>query len=88
MVRANPLRGRMQLKKVYFDKNAPYWTELQKEMLHFPAGKHDDQIDSLAWAVRLTLSRAAPKDSRPEIRAKSWKDKLRSSSRSGSHMAA
>ena len=88
MVRANPLRGRMQLGKVFFDKNAPYWTELQKEMLHFPAGKHDDQIDSLAWAVRLTLSRAAPRDERLTPKTKSWKDKLSISPLGGSHMAA
>lgn len=88
MVRANPLRGRMQIGKVYFDKEASYWTELQKEMLHFPAGKHDDQIDSLAWAVRLTLSRAAPRDVRPQPKTKSWKDKLKNLTREGGHMAA
>lgn len=89
MVRANPLRGRMQLGKVYFDKNAGYFTELQKELLHFPAGKHDDQVDSLAWAVRLTLSRAAPKPKDVEPKIKSWKDKLRIGSRTGlSHMAS
>ena len=76
MVRANPLRGRMQLGKVYFDKHAPYFTDLHKELLHFPAGKHDDQIDSLSWAVRLTLSRHAPREQRREPRMKSWKDGL------------
>ena len=90
MVRANPLKGRMQLGKVYFDKQAPYFTELMKEMLHFPAGKHDDQIDSLAWAIRLTLARAAPRDQRPTLKVKSWKDELRAymGSKGGSHMAA
>ena len=92
MVRANPLRGRMQLGKVYFDKNAPYFTDLHKEMLHFPAGKHDDQIDSLAWAVRLTLTRAAPRDVQPKPKVKSWKDKLGAyvsgNARGGSHMAS
>ena len=92
MVRANPLRGRMQLGKVYFDKNAPYFTDLHKEMLHFPAGKHDDQIDSLAWAVRLTLTRAAPRDVQPKPKVKSWKDNLGAyvsgNARGGSHMAS
>jgi predicted phage terminase large subunit-like protein len=90
MVRANPLKGRMQLGKVYFDKHAPYFTELMKEMLHFPAGKHDDQIDSLAWAIRLTLARAAPRDQRPTPKVKSWKDELAGmlSGRGSSHMAA
>ena len=75
MVRANPLRGRMQAGKVFFDKAAVWWTDMQKEMLHFPAGKHDDQIDSLAWAVRLTLTRAAPQQ-QVQKQPESWKDKL------------
>lgn len=76
MVRANPLKGRMQLGKVYFDQSAPWFPEMQKEMLHFPAGKHDDQIDGLAWATRLTLTRSAPREARREPVVKSWKDKL------------
>jgi predicted phage terminase large subunit-like protein len=88
MVRANPLKGRMQLGKVYFDNAAAYWAELQKEMLHFPAGKHDDQVDSLAWAIRLTLSRSAPQEKRAAPKTKSWKDGLRAGGIGGSHMAA
>lgn len=90
MVRANPLRGRMQAGKVYFDKEAHWFGECYKEMLHFPAGKHDDQIDALAWAVRLTLTRVAPKDTRPQPRIKSWKDDIAQyiSGAGGSHMSA
>lgn len=89
MVRANPLKGRMQLGKVFFDKHASYFTDMQKEMLHFPAGKHDDIIDALAWAIRLTLTRSAPRDSTPRPRVKSWKDGLGSlGSGLGSHMSA
>lgn len=88
MVRANPLKGRMQLGKVYFDKNAPWFTDMHKEFLHFPAGKHDDQVDGMSWAVRLTLTKSAPKQKEaPKI--KSWKDKLMLGGREGSsHMAA
>ena len=92
MVRASPLRGRMQAGKVYFDKEATYWRELQKEMLHFPAGKHDDVIDSLAWAVRLTLTRSAPQRKDLPPTPKSWKDDLdqfiEGSLAGASHMAA
>ncbi len=90
LVRAQPLRGRMQAGKVHFDKNAPYYDTLRAEMLRFPAGKHDDQIDALSWAVRLSLLRQAPKD--PHIKGKplpSWKDKLRIMSGGNlSHLAA
>lgn len=88
MVRASPLRGRMQLGKVYFDKHAPWFDPVYKELVTFPAGKHDDAVDSLAWAVRLTLSRAAPREQRVTPKLKSWKDRLSGGARGGSHMAA
>lgn len=44
--------------------------------------------DALAWAVRLTLSRAAPRAVEVRPKMKSWKDKLRGSVKGGSHMAA
>lgn len=89
MVRANPLKGRMQAGKVYFDQNAHWWRDLQKEMLHFPAGKHDDQIDALAWCIRLILTRAAPRLKEAQ-KVKSWRDGLHAhmEGAGGSHMAA
>ena len=89
MVRASPLKGRMQAGKVYFDKEQPWFDVVYKEMLHFPNGKNDDCIDSLAWAVRLTLTRSAPR--REELRQPpSWKDKLNAllAGQGGTHMAA
>lgn len=76
VVRAHPLRGRMQAGKIYFGDRQPWFQTLYNEMTRFPAGKHDDQIDAMAWAVRLTLDKIAPKvaDKTPKI--KSWKDKL------------
>ena len=90
MVRANPLRGRMQLGKVYFDKNAPWFDPVYREMIVFPAGKHDDCVDAIAWAIRLTLTRAAPREERKAPKLKSWKDELNGilSGKGGSHMAA
>lgn len=89
LVRASPLKGRMQIKKVYFDKSAAYFTELQKEMLYFPAGKHDDQVDALAWVVRLTLQFAPPREEVRRPHVKSWRDKLGTEGLTGaSHMAA
>jgi predicted phage terminase large subunit-like protein len=75
-VRAMPLRGRMQLGKVYFPEAAEWLHECRQEMLTFPAGKHDDQVDALAWAVRLTLARAAPTLPKPSTSVRSWREKL------------
>jgi len=87
-VRAHPLRGRMQLGKVYFPDDAPWKHEMQQELLSFPGGKHDDQVDALAWAVRLTLTRAAPTLPEPK-KLPSWKDKLKLiGSTDVTHMAA
>ena len=88
LVRAHPLRGRMQARKIWFPDKAPWFNELYKEMTRFPAGKHDDQIDSLAWAVRLTLTKSAPRIAQPTLRNKSWKDRLRATGSDVSHMAA
>lgn len=89
MVRAQPLRGRMQAGKVYFDEKAPWYDDLRKELMRFPAGKHDDQIDALAWAVRLSLLRQAPREKEPPP-IKSWRDKLKLlvGSGDGGHMSA
>jgi len=90
MVRANPLRGQMQAGRVYFDDKAPWFRDLYKEFLHFPAGKHDDQIDAVAWTTRLTLSRSAPRPRDDQPRIRSWKDQLPGllGERGASHMAA
>ena len=89
MVRANPLKGRMQLGKVFFDKHAPYFTDLHKEFLHFPAGKHDDQVDAVSWTIRLTLSRSAPKREIKEPKMPSWRDRLKVGYKGDtSHMAS
>ena len=77
MVRASPLRGRMQLGKVYFDEKAPWFRDLYMELTRFPAGKHDDQIDALAWATRLTLTNSAPRPQEfAQRKLPSWKDRL------------
>ena len=79
MVRASPLRGRMQLGKVFFDENAPWFRPLFLELTRFPNVKHDDQVDALAWAVRLTLLRTAPRPIEAPRRGpkeKPWKSRL------------
>jgi len=92
MVRATPLRGHMQQGKVFFDKHTGFFSELQRELLHFPAGKNDDQVDALSWTVRLTLSRAAPRREIVTVRdpEDSWKKRLTTilGETTGSHMSA
>jgi predicted phage terminase large subunit-like protein len=88
MVRAHPLRGRMQAGKIWFHTKNAWYSDVHAEMTRFPAGKHDDIVDALAWTVRLTLTRSAPRSAQPKNKIKSWKDSLLPNGRSGSHMAA
>lgn len=93
LVRANPIKGRMQLGKVYFpEEGSRPWVDVcVREMIVFPNGKHDDQVDALAWAVRMTLDRPPPKDPTPKTKApESWKTKLNRmlNGQGGGHMSA
>ncbi|ABE61679.1 Phage uncharacterized protein-like protein [Nitrobacter hamburgensis X14] len=42
---------------VYFPKQAPFLADLEAELLTFPQGKHDDQVDSLTQALAFNASR-------------------------------
>jgi predicted phage terminase large subunit-like protein len=90
LVRAQPLRGRMQAGKIHFPKTAEWLTTLKNELLKFPGGKNDDQVDALAWVVRLILMKSPPRIVTPPP-MKSWKDKLKgmmAGKNTGSHMSS
>lgn len=50
--RARPLQKLIKSGLVKFDTNAEWWPELKKELLEFPYGKKDDQVDALSWLAR------------------------------------
>ncbi len=52
-VRAQSIRGRMAIEGLYVDPRAPWLPDLRSELLHFPAGKHDDQVDALGLVGQL-----------------------------------
>lgn len=84
--RARTLQGRMQQGLVSFSEEADWYDSMRTEMLRFPSGVHDDQVDSAAWNAIMVASRQPPKkqQARP---MKSWKDRL-SGVGQGTHMAA
>lgn len=68
-VRAQSIRGRMALSGLYVQQNAPWLAALRSELLSFPAGKHDDQVDALGLVGQLLdkmLAGDAPK--KPPVR--------------------
>jgi predicted phage terminase large subunit-like protein len=52
-VRAQSIRGRMALSGLYIPASAPWVPALRSELLSFPAGKHDDQVDALGLVGQL-----------------------------------
>jgi predicted phage terminase large subunit-like protein len=52
-VRAQSIRGRMALEGLYVPAHATWYPEFRAELLNFPAGKHDDQVDALGLIGQL-----------------------------------
>ena len=67
-VRAQSIRGRMALNGLYVPISAPWYPEFRSELLTFPAGKHDDQVDALGLVGQLLdamYARERPKTVEP-----------------------
>ncbi len=52
-VRAQSIRGRMALDGLHYMANAEWRTMLELELMAFPAGRHDDVVDSLGLVGQL-----------------------------------
>lgn len=53
VVRSRPVIARMEAGKVFFREGAPWLDDLEEELLFFPKGAHDDQVDMLSYAAIL-----------------------------------
>ena len=49
MTRAQSIQAMASLGRVRFPSFAPWWSQAEQEMLKFPAARHDDFVDALAW---------------------------------------
>jgi predicted phage terminase large subunit-like protein len=52
-VRARSIQGRMSLNGLYVPASAPWLADFRSELLSFPAGVHDDQVDALGLIGQL-----------------------------------
>lgn len=90
-VRARPLQGRTQRRKLIFsydNATAPEVYDItQVEMLQFPNGANDDTVDCLAWGARLAQNLSLP-DAQAPPKQKSWTDALTAESSASDHMSA
>lgn len=48
--RAQAIRGRMAMGKVFFPRFAPWWQDAEQELLKFPSARHDDFVDAMGLA--------------------------------------
>lgn len=76
-LKAQGIRGRMAHGKVFLPEDAPWFNDLVDEMMRFPFGSHDDQVDVLSLFGRhldeMIRGRAKPKE--PEApRGKTFND--------------
>ncbi len=74
-LRARAIQGRMQQGMVYFPQDAVWTGSMVAELLRFPNGTHDDQVDALAW-IGLMMTEFATFYERPE-HVPSWRDGLK-----------
>ncbi len=69
-VRAQSMRGRMALCGLYVQKDAPFRADFESELMSFPAGKWDDQVDAaglLGQLLDLMLPPPKPKAEQPPV---------------------
>ena len=73
-VRAQSIRGRMALEGLYVPHEAGWYPAFRSELLTFPAGKHDDQVDALGLVGQLLdamITRKPKADPQAQIRGTS-----------------
>jgi predicted phage terminase large subunit-like protein len=73
--RARAIQGRMQQGMVFLPRNELFTGPLVAELLRFPNGVHDDQVDALAW-LGLMMTEFAAFQPTPATRESSWRDRL------------
>jgi predicted phage terminase large subunit-like protein len=88
-LRARAVQGRMQQGKVFMPQNEQWTGAFVAELLRFPNGVHDDQVDALSW-IGLMMAEFGTHYDRP-IHKPSWRDnlpKILKSNRSSSAMSS
>lgn len=87
VARSRPIQARMRQGKVFIPSDAEWFDDFVKELREFPAGRHDDMVDTLSYLGQLLDEMDVPRQARPWHEA-SWRDKLRGGRRSKSWRAA
>ena len=65
-VRAASIIGRMAVDGLWIPEDAPWAADFEAELLSFPAGKHDDQVDAIGLIGQLLDKMAPAARTKPE----------------------
>lgn len=84
--RARAIQGRMQQGMVFLPRDAVFTGPLVAELLRFPNGVHDDQVDALAW-LGLMMTEFSSFQA-PVVKEASWRDRLQFLARGERHKSA
>lgn len=72
--RARAIQGRMQQGMVFLPKDEVFTGPLVAELLRFPNGVHDDQVDALAWLGLMMSEFSTFQET--VVQPPSWRDRL------------
>lgn len=78
LTRARSIQARMRAGAVKFDKQADWYPDFEDELVIFPRGKHDDQVDSLAY-VGLIIDRMVAGSTVKEIQEEEYAEEYEQS---------
>jgi predicted phage terminase large subunit-like protein len=73
-VRAQPIRGLMAMRGLQVPAHVPWFEAFRSELLSFPAGKHDDQVDAISLVGQMldTATNGALEEDEDEQPAAVW----------------
>ena len=88
VARAQAIRTRVEQGRVWIpDERESLWVQVfLDELVKFPGGKHDDQVDAFAWIGQMLLMFAAIRQ-KDEDRTPKWMRRLRQKQKRGSRSA-
>lgn len=75
VTRARAIQARMRASAVKFDKNAEWYPVLEHEVLQFPRGKHDDQVDGLSY-LGLIIDKMAEGRTESEVSEDNYREQF------------
>lgn len=78
LTRARSIQARMRTGAVKFDKSADWYFDFEDEAVLFPRGKHDDQVDALAY-IGLIMNKMSEGRSQQEVDEEEYEEDYASS---------